>query len=169
MSKDQFYQLFLDQLFEIYSAENLLLKALPEMADAATTPQLTETFQQLLKESRNQIARLEQIFEQLNVKFNGVTCEAMQGLINEIEGVLNKYDSSLVRDAALITFAQRIEHYEMAVFGTLRTFARHLDYDDIAKLLQESLNEVGKGNKTLTSIAEGGVFLSGINVKAIQQ
>lgn len=169
MSKNEFYQLFLDQLNDIYSAENQLLETLPKMAEAASTPKLKEAFEKHLKETQNQVKRLDEIFSKLDVEFDGETCEAMKGLVEEGDETIHRYPESLVRDAALITSAQRVEHYEMAVYGTLRAFAQHLGYDDFAKLLQKSLDEEGNANKTLTGIAEGGLFMSGINEKAMKR
>lgn len=168
-NKDQFFQLFVDELRDIYSAENQLLVALPKMAKSAFDEELRDAFLNHLEETKNQVQRLDKIFKQIQERPEGETCEAMQGLIKEGSEVDEKYEKSAIRDAALIAAAQRVEHYEMAVYGTLRTFANQLDYDEAADLLQETLNEEGNANKKLTKIAEGGIFTSGVNKKAAKK
>lgn len=163
----EFNKLFLDELSDIYSAENQIVEALPNMISAASCKKLKDAFTHHLKETKNQVKRLERVFSLLNEEAEDISCEAMEGLIQEGAECVENYPPSAVRDAALIAAAQRIEHYEMAVYGTLRTFAKEMDLKEISKLLQESLDEEGAADKTLTGIAEGGLFSTGVNQKAI--
>ncbi|MCB0105941.1 MAG: ferritin-like domain-containing protein [Caldilineaceae bacterium] len=159
--------LYVDQLRDLYSAEDQLTKALPKMAQAASSSDLQKAFRDHLNETQQQKQRLEQIFSTLGMSPQGETCEAMKGLIKEGEEIINTHADSQVKDAALIAAAQRVEHYEMAGYGTVRTFADELGYNDAKDLLQTTLDEEGSANKKLTSLAEGGLFSSGINQKAM--
>jgi len=162
-------KLFIDELQDIYSAEIQIVKALPKMINAVQYPELKEALTAHLEETKNQVTRLDRIFSKLGESAGSETCEAMKGLIEESDEYIKKYPESIIRDAALITAAQRIEHYEMAVYGALRTFAKELEYDDAADLLQETLDEEGNANNTLTGIAEGGFFTAGVNEKALKR
>lgn len=153
--------LFCDQLQDLYDAEQRLTKALPKMANAAESPQLKQTFEHHLQETENQIHRLERVFALINKNAESKTCEAMKGLISEGEEVVNAKGDPDVRDAALIAAAQRVEHYEMAGYGSARTFAQRLGLQEAAQLLQETLNEEGAADHKLTELAE-----NAINVKA---
>ncbi len=159
--------LYIDQLRDLYSAEDQLLNALPKMAQAASSADLQKAFQDHLGETRNQKQRLEQIFSGLGVVPQGETCQAMQGLIKEGESIINAQADPTVRDAALIAAAQRVEHYEMAGYGSVRTYADELGYSNAKSLLQQTLDEEGAADKKLTSLAQGGLFSSGINQRAI--
>ncbi|MFN8446341.1 MAG: ferritin-like domain-containing protein [Caldilineaceae bacterium] len=159
--------LYIDQLRDLYSAEDQLISALPKMAQAASSSDLQKAFQDHLGETRNQKQRLEQIFSGLGVVPQGETCQAMQGLIKEGENIINAQADPTVRDAALIAAAQRVEHYEMAGYGSVRTFADELGYSNAKSLLQATLDEEGAADKKLTSLAQGGMFSSGINQRAI--
>ncbi|MEZ4711802.1 MAG: ferritin-like domain-containing protein [Caldilineaceae bacterium] len=159
--------LFVDQLRDLYSAEDQLTRALPKMAQAASSSDLQNAFRDHLRETQDQKQRLEQIFSGLGISPQGHTCQAMQGLIKEGEEIINAQANAQVKDAALIAAAQRVEHYEMAGYGTVRTFADELGFDDAKSLLQTTLDEEGSANKKLTSLAEGGLFSSGINEKAM--
>jgi ferritin-like metal-binding protein YciE len=169
MSQADFKDLFVDELRDIYSAEMQLLQELPKMIEATEYPELKKAFQNHLTETQEQVKRLDKIFSELGESPSGIICEAMKGLVTECDRFLQKYPSSHVRDAALISAAQRIEHYEMAVYGTLRTFAKELGFDAAADLLQDSLNEEGHANKILMSIAQGGFFSVGLNEKAVRR
>lgn len=158
--------LYVDQLRDLYSAEDQLISALPKMAQAATSSDLQKAFQDHLGETRGQKQRLEQIFSGLGMTPQGETCQAMQGLIKEGEQIINAQADPTVRDAALIAAAQRVEHYEMAGYGTVRTFADELGFSNAKSLLQQTLDEEGAADKKLTSLAQGGLFSSGINQKA---
>jgi len=153
--------LLLVQLEDLYDAENRLVDALPKMANAAESADLQRAFQIHLEETKNHAARLEQIFAQLGQEPTRETCEAMKGLIAEGTAMVNAEGDAAVKDAALIAAAQRVEHYEIADYGTVRTLAHQLGYDEMAALLQETLDEEGNADKILTEIAE-----SSVNAKA---
>lgn len=169
MSREDFMDLFVDQLNDIYSAETQMVKALPKMINAASSTELKNAFESHLKETRNQVARLEKVFKALGEKIGNEICEAMEGIISESDEVTQLYPPSALRDAALIACAQRIEHYEIAAYGTLCTFAQELDLDDIQELLGETLDEEKSADEKLTGIAEGGLLSTGINQKALNR
>jgi ferritin-like metal-binding protein YciE len=146
--------LLVDQLRDLYNAEGQLTKALPKMAKTATNPELKQAFQTHLAETQEQITRLEQVFEALGEKPKGKTCHAMKGLIEEAQEVISEDADDAVKDAALIAAAQRVEHYEIAGYGTVRTYAETLGHREAAKLLQKTLDEEGKTDKLLTQLAE---------------
>jgi ferritin-like metal-binding protein YciE len=154
---DSLDDLFLHQLQDLYDAEKRLTKALPKMADAAHDPQLKAAFTSHLKETETQVKRLEEAFSKLGVEPERETCPAMKGLIEEGEEMINAKGNDDVRDAALIASAQRIEHYEMAGYGCARNFAQRLGHDNIAQLLQETLNEEGDADHKLSRIADSSV------------
>jgi len=158
--------LYIDQLQDLYSAEKQLVQALPKMASAASTDELRKGFQEHLEQTRNHVNRLEQIFSRIGTHGGSNTCEAMQGLIREGEEAISLEGDSKVRDAALIAAAQRVEHYEIAGYGTVRTFAKELGFSSDRGLLQKTLDEEGETDKKLTTMAEGGIFSSGINEQA---
>lgn len=146
--------LFLDELKDIYNAEQQILKALPRMAKKASAPELRKAFEQHLKQTEAQVQRLERVFAKMNQKAKGKTCKGMQGLIEEGKEMMSEDISDDVLDAALIAAAQKVEHYEIAAYGTLRTYAELLGMDDAAKLLQQTLDEEGQTDKKLTELAE---------------
>jgi ferritin-like metal-binding protein YciE len=154
--------LFVQELKDLYNAENQLVKALPKMAKAAADPELQRAFQDHLKETMTQVNRLETIFAKMDISPKGKKCKAMEGLILEGKEVMEEYEDDTVRDAALIAAAQRVEHYEIAGYGCARTFAKLLGHDAAADLLQETLDEEGNADKLLTSIAEN------INLEAVE-
>lgn len=149
--------LFVQQLQDLYDAELRLTTALPKMADAAADPALRDAFTVHLHETEEHVRRLESIFSRLGYEANRETCDAMKGLLKEGQAVIDAEGDRSVKDAALIAAAQRVEHYEMAGYGALRTFARRLGMPDVAATLQHTLNEEGEANKTLTSLAESGI------------
>lgn len=153
--------LLVDMLKDLYSAESQLVKALPKMAKAAQAEDLKNAFTAHLEETRGQVARLDTIFEQLEVSPRGKKCKAMEGLIEEGKELIEEDAEPSVKDAGLIGAAQKVEHYEIAGYGTARTIAELLGHNDIAKLLQETLDEEGMADKKLTDLAE-----SVINVEA---
>jgi ferritin-like metal-binding protein YciE len=161
--------LFIEELRDLYSAENQLVRALPQMASAAKSSTLKAAFEKHLEETRNHVTRLTEIFSELGASPTGKHCKGMEGLIAEGNEVLAMQGDADVKDAALIGAAQRIEHYEMAGYGVARTFAKELGYDKLATTLQKTLDEEGSADKKLTSIAEGGLFRKGINEKATAQ
>ena len=166
MKKDLRY-LLIDELQDILSAEEQIAKALPEMAEAAESPDLKKAFETHLKETKEQIQRLEKVFKLLKVEKEEKFCKGTKGLIEECKEVLKEFKTkSPLRDAALISKAQRIEHYEISAYGTVRAFAKEMDLDAVAGLLEETLKEEGDANKKLTKIAEGSLITSGVNRQA---
>jgi ferritin-like metal-binding protein YciE len=149
--------LFLVQLQDLYDAELRLTDALPHMIEAAHSADLKQALQLHLEETAHQATRLEQIFQQLGLAPERETCDAIKGLVAEGDEVVQADGDPAVKDAALIAAAQRVEHYEIAGYGTARTFAQQLGYEQAAELLQESLDEEGNADKILSEIAEQGV------------
>jgi ferritin-like metal-binding protein YciE len=167
MQLNSLKDLYVEQLRDLYSAETQLVEALPKMAQAASSTDLKKAFQSHLDETRTQKQRLEQIFSEIGTTPQGETCKAMEGLIKEGEQVIQATGDPKVKDAALIAAAQRVEHYEMAGYGTVRTYANELGFSNAKSLLQRTLDEEGNADKKLNALAEGGVFSSGINEKAM--
>ncbi|MGE0493660.1 MAG: ferritin-like domain-containing protein [Vulcanimicrobiota bacterium] len=147
-------ELLVHELKDLYNAENRITKALPKMAEAASDPELAQAFRDHLEETRNQVARLERIFAGLDYEPGGQKCEASEGLISEGDEIIKELDKGAVRDAALIGAAQRVEHYEMAGYGTARTYAQILGKKEAMQLLQETLDEEGEANKKLNALAQ---------------
>jgi ferritin-like metal-binding protein YciE len=147
--------LFLDTLKDIYYAEKQIVKTLPKMAKAASSPQLKAGFEKHLEESEGHVERLEQVFEMLGKPARGKTCDAILGIIEEGKSIMEEFKDTVALDAGLISAAQAVEHYEIARYGTLRTWAEQLGMRDAARLLQQTLSEEEKTDKTLTSLAEG--------------
>jgi ferritin-like metal-binding protein YciE len=155
------HDLYINELKDIYNAENQIIKALPKMVKAASTPEVRSALEEHLQVTRGQVERLERIFQRMDESPKGNTCKGMKGIIDEGEDVTDIDAPEVVCDAAIISAAQRVEHYEMAAYGTVRTFAKQLGYNEDAQLLQETLNEEGQADKLLTSIAE-----SRVNIEA---
>lgn len=151
---DSLNDLLIEQLQDLYDAEKRLTKALPEMAGAAKNTELKQAFQSHLSETQGHVKRLEQVFELLGQKPKSSTCEAMKGLLKEGEEMISAKGDPDVKDAALIAAAQRVEHYEMAGYGSVRTFAERLGHAEASRILQQTLNEEGEADKKLTQIAE---------------
>jgi ferritin-like metal-binding protein YciE len=154
MALDSLHDLYVDELKDLYSAENQLVKALPKMAKAASSPELKAGIEEHLEVTKTQVTRLEKIFKDLDLSPKGKKCKAMEGLIEEGKEVMGEDGDPCVIDAALIGAAQRVEHYEMAGYGCARTHANLLGYEEAARLLQETLNEEGEADKKLTQLAE---------------
>jgi ferritin-like metal-binding protein YciE len=146
--------LLIHELQDLYSAETQLVKALPKMARAATNDELQSGFNEHLQQTKQHVERLERIMGILGASPQGKTCKAMQGLIAEGEETMQEDAEPAVRDAALIAAAQKVEHYEIAGYGSARTFAELLAQDEISEILQETLDEEGETDKRLTEIAE---------------
>ncbi len=153
-------ELLEDELKDIFNAETQLVKALPKMANKAASPKLQRAFTSHLKETEGHVKRLEKVGQSLGIKLTGKTCHAMQGLVEEGKEVIEEDGKGAVIDAALIGAAQRVEHYEMAAYGTIRAIAEKLGHTDVARLLQQTLDEEGAADKKLTAIAEGDVLLA---------
>ncbi len=164
MAENGLEQLFMDELKDVYNAENQILQALPKMAKAAQSDDLRQAFEMHLEQTRGQVQRLDKIFQMHNMKSAGKMCRGIQGIIEEGQEMMGeKMLQGPALDAALIAAAQKVEHYEMATYGTLRTWAKELGDDQAAKLLQQTLDEEGDTDHKLTALAE-----RRINVKAEQ-
>ncbi len=146
--------LLVHELQDLYHAEQQITKALPKMIKAANHPELQAAFEQHLEETEGQVDRLEQVFKLLGVPAKAVKCEGMAGLIKEGEKTMDEDMDQAVKDAALIAAAQRIEHYEIAVYGTVATYAELLGYDQVQKLLGQTLSEEEMTDQRLTELAE---------------
>jgi ferritin-like metal-binding protein YciE len=153
-------ELYLKELRDIYDAEKQITKALPKLAKAATSSRLREAFQHHLEQTNNHLSRLEQIFDELDESPKGQSCDGMEGLIEEGSNMIEEDMDGEAKDAGLISAAQRVEHYEMAAYGTARTYANILGENKAASLLQETLNEEKQADQNLTTLAES------INIKA---
>ena len=156
-------ELLQDELKDLYSAENQIIKALPRMAKGASSPELKRAFERHLEETRRQVDRLNQIGEMLELKLTGKKCKGMEGLIEEGKEIMEELDDEDAIDAGLIGAAQKVEHYEIAAYGTARTHAEMLGYTRVAKLLQQTLNEEGATDKKLTALAESVVNYEAAN------
>ena len=154
MALENLKQLYVEQLRDLYSAENQILEALPLMAERAAHPELKSGFEMHQRQTEEHARRLERIADDLGEKIKGETCEAMKGLIKEGQKMMKERGSDDVRDAGLIAAAQRVEHYEIAGYGTARTFARLLGREQDAALLQQTLDEEGDTDHKLTALAE---------------
>ena len=157
---------FVEQIADLYNAEQQLVRALPKMAQAAHSEELRKAFQDHLQETQGHVRRLEEVKSHISQTVPVETCEAMQGLIREGEEIIGAQGDGAAIDAALIAAAQRVEHYEIAAYGTARTLADQLGYDQAEGLLDETLDEEAKADKLLTKIATGGMLRSGINQEA---
>jgi ferritin-like metal-binding protein YciE len=148
-------ELFVDGIKDIYWAEKHLTKALPKMQKAATTGELQDAFEKHLEQTEGQVQRLEKVFELLEEKPVGKKCDAMEGLVKEAQSIIeDTEEGTATRDVGLIIAAQKVEHYEIASYGSLATLAKTLGRDDIARLLVETLNEETTTDELLTEIAE---------------
>ena len=157
-------ELLVEEMRDIYHAEGQLLKALPKMAKAAQSERLKEAFERHLEETEQHVERLERAFESLGEPVKGKKCQAMEGLIAEGKEVMEEHSESPMLDAALICAAQKVEHYEIAGYGTLCTWADLLGLDEVSDLLKETLDEEKTTDETLTEIAE-----SEINAEAVAE
>ena len=157
MSLDSLEKLFIEELKDIYNAEKQLTRALPRMAKAAESPELEQAFTSHLKETEGQIKRLERVFQQVGQAARGKKCKAMEGLIEEGKELMEEESEPQVLDAALISAAQKVEHYEIAAYGCLRTYAELLGFSEAAQLLKQNLQEEEAADKKLNALAEGGI------------
>jgi ferritin-like metal-binding protein YciE len=153
MKLETLKDLYIEELKDIYDAESQILKALPKMAKAASSDGLREAFEQHEEETAGQVDRLEQIFDRLGTKAKGRKCKAMEGLIEEGKELMDEDAAADVQDAGLIASAQRVEHYEIAVYGTLRTYAEQLGFDEDSELLGETLEEEKEADQKLSELA----------------
>lgn len=162
MKVNSLQDLYVDELRDLYDAENQLVKALPKMAEASTSEELRQGFEEHLEQTRNHVQRLEQIFERLGEKPKGKKCKGMEGVIKEGSEALDEDMQEDTKDAAIIGAAQRVEHYEIAGYGTARTHADLLGREEDARLLEETLDEEKEADEKLTELAEN------INIQAQQ-
>lgn len=162
MKLDSLRKLYIDELKDLYSAEKQLVKALPKMAKAASSPDLKRAFETHLEQTQVQVERLEQVFEGLEASPRGKKCVGMEGLIEEAQELIGEESEPEVLDAGLISKAQHVEHYEIAGYGTVRAYALLLGENDQASLLKKTLDEEGETDKLLTGLAE-----SAINLEAV--
>ena len=163
MQTENLQELLVEELRDIYNAEQQTLKALPRMAKKAKNPELKAAFEQHVTETQVQVSRLEQVFEQLGQKAKGKPCKAMEGIIAEGKEMMGEDMADDVMDAALIAAAQKVEHYEIASYGTVRTWAKLLKMKEVVSLLQETLNEEGATDKKLTALATSSVNIEAAN------
>jgi ferritin-like metal-binding protein YciE len=161
MPSSQLMKLFEDQLKDIYWAEKALTKAIPKMMKNATSEELIEALENHLEETETQVGRVEQVFEVIGKKATAKKCEAMEGLIKEGQGIMEECEDGPMMDAGIIAASQKIEHYEIASYGTLRQFAVTLGLDEAVELLEETLNEEKNADEILTEVAE-----TAVNVQA---
>ncbi|HEX8595279.1 MAG TPA: ferritin-like domain-containing protein [Pseudomonas sp.] len=155
-SRTTIQDLFIHELSDVYNAEKQITKALPRLARASTNPRLAEAFSSHLEETHGQIERIDQLVEQAGLKLKRMKCAAMEGLVEESKELLDEIEKGEVLDAGLIGACQKVEHYEIAAYGTLIAMAKHLGMDDAAQLLSETLTEEKAADEKLTSIAEQG-------------
>jgi len=154
MKIESMEDLFLEQIEDLYDAEQRLVKALPKMAEATTSPALRQAFESHLGETKGHVTRLEQVFQALQKNPKGQTCDAMKGLIAEGEEMVSNTDQSPLRDAGLIAAANRVEHYEIAAYGSVQAFAKTLGIHEAVALLDATLTEEKKADEKLTKLAE---------------
>jgi ferritin-like metal-binding protein YciE len=156
MADSEFHKFFIDELKDIYWAEKHLVKALPKMQKAATSPELAACFEKHTMETQQHIETLEQVFTLLDEKATAKKCDAMEGLVEEAKGVMeDTQKGTMTRDAGLILSAQKVEHYEIATYGTLRTLANNMGHTQVVELLQQTLDNEKETDVALTKVAEG--------------
>ena len=160
---DSLEALMQDELKDIYDAEKQLTKALPKLAKKASNEELRNGFEEHLQQTEQHMERLEQVFEQMGMPARGKTCKGMKNLIAEGEEMLREAEDDATRDALMIAAAQKVEHYEIAAYGTLRTWANLLGKDDVASILEETLEEEKETDQKLTEIAESFVNQAAAN------
>jgi ferritin-like metal-binding protein YciE len=164
MKENDLRELYVKELRDLYSAENQLVRALPKLAEAATSDELRTAFEEHLQQTQGHVQRLETIFENLGEKPSGEKCKGMEGLVKEGSEVVEDDEfEGEVKDSALIAAAQRVEHYEIAGYGTVRTFASLLEDDEAVELLEQTLEEEKETDQKLTEIAES------VNVEALDE
>jgi ferritin-like metal-binding protein YciE len=161
-------KLFIDELKDIYNAEKQITRALPKMAKSAESPELQQAFTKHLKETEGQIQRLERIFQELGQAVRGKKCKGMEGLIEEGKEKMEEEEGPLL-DAALIASAQKVEHYEIAAYGCLRTYAELLGLSQAEQLLQQTLQEEEATDKKLTQLGESGINEAAASVGAMEE
>jgi ferritin-like metal-binding protein YciE len=166
MALNSLQDVFEEQINDLRSAEEQLVEALPKLAMAAASPELKQAFSDHLAETKQHLERIDDVISLAGIQRSGETCEGMKGLIREGEEAVKEDGDPMAKDAALIASAQRVEHYEIAGYGTVVTLAGHLGLDEAKDLLGQTLEEEGQADKLLTKIATGGMFKTGVNEKA---
>jgi ferritin-like metal-binding protein YciE len=166
MKLNSLQDVFVDQIHDLHDAERQLVEALPKMAGAASSDKLREAFEHHLTETRGHLERLDEISATLGIGPPVEPCKAMQGLVAEGERIISAQGDPAAKDAALIAAAQRVEHYEIAGYGTARTLADQLGHDDARDMLDDTLDEESNADKLLTKIATGGLIGTGVNQQA---
>ncbi|MEH3112871.1 YciE/YciF ferroxidase family protein [Pedobacter terrae] len=165
MENSEFHEFFIDELKDIYWAEKHLAKALPKMKKAATSPELAAAFEKHTEETEQHISTLEEVFSLLGEKAAAKKCDAMAGLLEEADGIIADTDKgTMIRDAGLILAAQKVEHYEIATYGTLRVFAENMGHDDVAELLTQTLE-----NEKATDVALTEIAVNAVNEEAVAE
>jgi ferritin-like metal-binding protein YciE len=168
MTLNSLHDVFVEQLGDLYSGERQLVQTLPQVASAATAPELREAIQNHLEETQRHVTRLEQVFTELDEPYPVTkTCEGMQGILAEGDHVLKAPGTGPAKDAGIIAAAQRVEHYEIAGYGTAKAMAKELELTTVEDLLDATLTEEANADHTLTKIATGGLFRSGVNESAL--
>jgi ferritin-like metal-binding protein YciE len=153
MKFESLHELYLTELHDLYDGEKQIIKALPKMIDSSTSAELRNALSNHLEETRAQVTRLEQIFRLHNQEVKGEKCKGLEGIIDEGKDLIKHDENVIVRDAAIISAAQKVEHYEIAGYGTVRTWAELMGHEEAAQLLQRTLDEEGEADKKLTEIA----------------
>ena len=164
MQSSQLMKLFEDELKDIYWAENALVKAMPKMIKNATSQELNSALTDHLEETKGHVTRLEEVFSLIDVKAEGKKCEAMEGLIKEASEIMESCEEGSMRDAGIISAAQKVEHYEIATYGTLRQFAETLGLDKVAEMLETTLQEEKEADLKLSDVA-----MDAVNVDAAEE
>jgi len=158
MENTEFHKFFVDEIKDIYWAEKHLVKALPKMKKASTSPELAQAFEKHTAETQTHIQTLERVFELLGEKATARKCDAMEGLLAEAGSIIEDTGKgTMIRDAGLILAAQKVEHYEIATYGTLKTFAENMGHTEVVNLLQQTLDNEKETDVALTEIAEGSI------------
>ncbi|WP_100615969.1 YciE/YciF ferroxidase family protein [Confluentibacter citreus] len=166
MQSSQLMKLFEDELKDIYWAEKALTKAIPKMIKNATSPELIDALTSHLEETKNQVTRLEEVFESIDKKASAKKCDAMEGLIKEAEDIMESCEEGAMCDAGIISAGQKVEHYEIASYGTLRQFAKTLNLAKAVKLLEATLNEEKAADEKLSKVATSAINVEAAELKA---
>ena len=166
MKLDSLHDVFTEQLNDLRSAEQQLIDALPKLAAAASSDELRRAFENHLAETRGHLERIDDVLADNDIERTGEVCDGMKGLIREGEKIVSASGDPMAKDAALIAAAQRVEHYEIAGYGTVIALADHLDLDGAKEMLGQTLEEEADADKLLTKIATGGMFRTGVNEQA---
>ena len=167
MSLNSLHNLFVDQLKDMYSAEKQLTQALPKMANAASNPSLREAFKKHQTRTEGHLDKVRTILDELDENPGNKVCVGMEGLIKEGQDLIEKEGTSAAKDAGLIVAAQKVEHYEIASYGALKTYAGILNYGTYGAMLENILDDEGNANEKLTDLAKGGLFEEGLNEEAV--